>query len=71
MHVDFNLAQSGNVSLRVFDLMGRAVLTKNYGNKAKGKVSLLTNVSSLSAGTYVVAVQTPTGLVARQFVVTK
>lgn len=71
LHIDFNMAQSGKVSLRVFDLMGRALVTKNYGSKAKGNVSLLTNVSSLSAGVYVVAVQTPSGLVARQFVVSK
>lgn len=71
VRIDFELAQSGNVLLRVFDMSGRAMLTKNYGSKSNGKVSLQANVSSLSAGTYIAAIQTPDGLVTRRLVVAK
>ncbi len=71
LHVDFNLAQSGNVTLRIVDVTGRELLAKNYGSKSAGKVSLLTSVNTLPAGVYIVAIQTPTGLVTRQLVVSK
>jgi hypothetical protein len=51
--VNYTLNQSGNVTLKVTDLMGRTVLTMNEGNQNAG-ISYKANVdvSSLNNGTY-------------------
>lgn len=71
LNIDFNITQSGNVALKVFDMMGRVMLSKNYGNRITGKISLQANVSSLAAGAYIAVVQTPTGLVTSRVVVSR
>lgn len=51
--VNYTLNQSGNVTLKVTDLMGRTVLTMDRGNENAGiTYKANVNVSSLNNGTY-------------------
>lgn len=50
------LAQAGNVSLRVYDLSGRVVLTDNLGKKNEGVHTYSLNCQQLPKGMYLVNV---------------
>lgn len=71
LFIDLDLAKTSNVTVRVIDLLGREMLKQSYGSRSAGKTQLTTNVASLPAGVYVVAVETALGLDTRQIVIAK
>lgn len=69
LYLDMYLAKSGNVTLRIIDIVGREIYSQNHGKHAAGDIKLTTDVSRLPAGVYVVAIETPLGLDTRQIVI--
>lgn len=53
----FNLQQSGNVRLQVYDLQGRLVSTLREGRLAAGSYQVPFNATNLSSGIYLVRLQ--------------
>jgi hypothetical protein len=53
----FNLQQSGNVRLQVYDLQGRLVSTLRKGRLAAGSYQVPFNATNLSSGIYLVRLQ--------------
>lgn len=68
--LDINLEKAVNVDVRVIDMMGRVYQDKNYGQMS-GKQHLELDVSKLSAGNYIVSVQTGDKNTSRSMVVMK
>ncbi len=50
--VYFTLARASNVSLEVFDLMGRLVASRDYGRQAAGPSHVMFRVEGLKSGLY-------------------
>jgi hypothetical protein len=71
LNVDLSLNKAGKVTVHVVDIMGREVYSQQFGNKSVGKNLLTADISQLQAGVYVIAIETPTGVITRQFVVSK
>ena len=71
LNVNLNLNKAGKVTVHIVDIMGREVYSQQFGNKSVGQSLLTADVSQLPSGTYIVAIETPTGVITRQFVVSK
>lgn len=56
-NIEVSLPKSGELSLRVFDLLGNRVYEKNYGEQFAGKYQLTINAKSWSSGIYIYNVQ--------------
>lgn len=48
----YTLAQNANVTVEVFDITGRLVMTMNEGNKAAGTHQAIINAENLNSGSY-------------------
>lgn len=51
--VSFNSNGNGNVSLQVFDITGRMVMSQNLGSFTEGNQEVRVNMSNLSSGSYI------------------
>lgn len=56
--VAFNISDASDVTIKIVDLTGKVVKTKNYGNLAKGEQKLEINVSDLAKSTYFTVITT-------------
>jgi hypothetical protein len=56
IQLEFPLSQDANLHVEVFDLLGRTVMGKQMGMQAKGSKLIPLDISSLSAGRYVIQV---------------
>jgi hypothetical protein len=59
LQVKVDLAQQGNIIIRVISLLGEEMLRENLSNTAEGENYLLLNTASLHGGIYILQVQTP------------
>jgi hypothetical protein len=57
VYISTNLKSSSNLTVRISDISGRLIQVENYGEKSSGDHTLLLN-SNLSAGTYIIQLQT-------------
>ncbi len=64
--IDFSVQESGPVSLRVFDLLGRHVDTLVEDRMNAGNHSVRFDASTLSSGVYVYRLETHTGVLEKQ-----
>ena len=69
--VAFTLAEAGDVSVDVFDVLGRRVATLADGSAAAGPVRLDVPAGALAPGTYVVRVLTDAGAASTRLTVTR
>ena len=69
--VAFTLAEAGDVSVDVFDVLGRRVATLADGSAAAGPVRLDVPTGALAPGTYVVRVLTDAGAASTRLTVTR
>ncbi len=69
--VDFALAKADNLTLTVYDIMGREVENMHLGTQATGEHLIPLNTSAYSAGTYIVSVTGNTYHKTGRFVVVK
>jgi hypothetical protein len=69
--VEFRLRQSGEVSLRVFDILGREVAVLVNENKPAGRYSVRFSAEGLASGVYFYRLQAGTHIETRRMVVTK
>lgn len=60
--IDYALKATGNVSLIVYDVLGREVATLANGVQAAGQHSVTFNASSFASGVYFYSLTTPDGL---------
>ena len=65
LNVSFNNEASGSVDAFVYDLAGRVVLTKSYGNQPRGIFNGMLDLSGLPQGTYIVKVGNSFGKVVK------
>jgi hypothetical protein len=56
LNVTYTNETSGNVTLSVYDLSGRIVITSTLGNQPKGVFNTTVSLSGLLNGTYIVKV---------------
>ncbi len=63
---EFDMPQTGSVSIQLRDMQGRYVATLGEGNVKAGKNQLTFDVASLASGTYIVTIQTGEELIARE-----
>ncbi len=57
-NISFDLAEAGNVSIRVFDMLGRQVAQPVNGDFQTGSHSVSFDASNLSSGTYIYRMET-------------
>ena len=69
--VAFELAAAADVSVEVFDVLGRRVATVFEGARAAGPAVLAVPTADLGAGTYVVRVRTDAGVAATRLTVVR
>lgn len=60
--IDYALKATGNVSLKVYDVLGREVATLVNGVQAAGQHSVTFNASNFASGMYFYSLTTPDGL---------
>lgn len=56
IQLEFPLEQNGNLSLEIYDLLGRSVLKKSLGAQVKGPQLIPVDISSLTPSRYVIAI---------------
>ncbi len=56
-NLSVTMHRAGQVTIRVYDVTGRTVLTQNYGQKVKGDYNLPVDLSALTPGAYIYQVQ--------------
>jgi len=69
--ISYALTTAGDVSLRIFDLLGRNVSTVETSHKNAGVYALNLDTSELANGTYFLILDTDTGKITRSFVVVR
>jgi hypothetical protein len=69
--IAFDVPNSSNVSLSVYDLLGREVKTLVYGTVPAGKHRVTLNANNMSSGLYVVRLDTPEGAFERTILLIK
>ena len=69
--IRFSLAEAADVSLTVYDVLGRQVATIADGPMAAGDHSARFDAGSLSSGTYIYRLQTPVGMQTRRMTVVR
>jgi len=67
--ISLDLAEAGYTTLKVFDALGREVATLFAGDAIAGKTSIQFDVSSLSPGTYIYRLKTPSQIFSRKLIV--
>ena len=55
--MDFNLLESADVNVYVYDLNGRVLQSAAYGNLPKSNYNMSMNLNGLSTGLYFVSIQ--------------
>lgn len=56
-NIEINLKQSDNVTVRVYDISGKVVMTKQFNDLNSGAQTITLETASLNTGTYVVSVK--------------
>jgi alkaline phosphatase D len=64
--VQFNLFESDNVQVKLTDISGKTVLTKDFGKKRDGLHYLEINVPELASGLYIFSLQTGKNVINRR-----
>lgn len=64
--INYTIPINGNVSLRIFDLSGRAISTLVSQNQFAGSYSVTWNASELASGIYLYRLETENGLVSNK-----
>lgn len=67
--INYNLENSGNVSLEVFDVTGSKVLSSSFGQQSAGVHYKQVDISSLSAGVYSYSLKAANAFATKTFVV--
>jgi len=70
LHFNHKLAKNTHITIRVTDMTGRSVLTKNMGFKNAGEHKFTINISTLAPGNYQMEMNTGTGVGLSKFTVT-
>jgi len=69
--IDYTLANSGQVTLSVYDMIGRRVATLVNEQVTAGAHQVQFDASSLSSGVYIYRLQTPYETLTRQMILIK
>jgi hypothetical protein len=66
LNISYMNENAGNLSLVVYDLSGRVLITDQLGHQPKGMVKTTVNLTGLSRGTYIVKVGNGHGKIVKQ-----
>lgn len=69
--ISYNLAQNSNVSLDVYDLMGRKVATLVNGKQSAGEQSINFDASNLASGVYIYRLSTGNQVLTKKMILLK
>ena len=69
--VEVTVAQAQHVTVRAFDMLGRAVATLHDGAMQPGTAILAVDVAALAPGLYAIRAEGPFGVATRQLVVAR
>ena len=69
--IRFGVARSGHVTLRIFDLLGREVVTLVNADRSPGNYSIAFDGSKLPSGLYLYSLTTPEGTQSRKMMLMK
>ena len=69
--VNFNLTQSNNVSITLFDAIGQQVMKSELGNLSIGEQNYTLNTEKLSNGLYFLTINAGSGTVTRKITINK
>ncbi len=69
--IQYSIPKESNVTLQVFDVLGRLVTTLVNGNQAAGKYSVSFDASKLSSGVYVYQLSTPNKVITKKMMLLK
>lgn len=69
--IEFNLNQSANVYLNIFDIQGKLVSQKAQGMMQAGKHTFQIEAGELASGNYVISIATDTEKIAQKIIVTR
>ncbi|MEM8600878.1 MAG: T9SS type A sorting domain-containing protein [Bacteroidota bacterium] len=67
--IQYQLGETAEVALHVYDLLGRKVMTLVDGEMPAGSHSVNLDASRLASGTYIYRIETPVGMEVRKMVV--
>ena len=65
--IDLNLAKPSNITLSIYDLMGRELSAINYGSINTGNRTLTFDTKKLAKGMYIFTIKTDEGSVSKRF----
>lgn len=69
IQVPFRLEQAGHVNIQVFDLLGRAIISRDLGKLSAGKHSTPIDISPLSKGVYLYALTVDGKMLSKMMIV--
>lgn len=69
--ISFTLPEAAEISLNVYDSLGRLIQTMHEGAMPSGRHTLAFHAGRLASGVYVCQLETPTGTQSRRFVVVR
>ncbi len=67
--ISFDVLQSGNVSMTVYDMGGRQLVSRELGYRIAGEHTIQFNADLLSSGTYIYELRTPSGTTSKRMTV--
>ena len=71
INISYNLTETSNVNIFVFDLQSRLIQQVHTGLQVSGKYQFDLNISSLEAGIYLLMLQTQTNTVTKKIFVSR
>jgi hypothetical protein len=71
VNVNFELASAGDVTIKIYDLLGHEVSLLSYPKTSKGRYEIPVNTSNLNTGVYVISINAGNNTKTQKFTVTK
>jgi tetratricopeptide (TPR) repeat protein len=69
--ISYSIPKAGNVSLKIFDILGKEIITLVNENKVEGNYTLNFNASNLSSGIYIYQIRTNEFILSKKMMVLK
>jgi hypothetical protein len=68
LYVSFNLPQSDEVSIKLYDMQGKLIITRNIGIKETGEHQEVIDLTDIPMGTYTCSISGQKNLVTKQLI---
>jgi len=68
LNVSFNLPQADEVSIRLYDIQGKLIVSKDIGHKGIGKHQELIDLTDIPMGTYTCSISGQKNTITKQLI---